>query len=178
MSADNAKITEISAWEILDSRGNPTIEAMVRTQDGSEGQAAAPSGASTGSREALELRDGDPERYLGKGVGKAVDFVNTEIRDCLQGVDATDQLDLDARMLNLDGTENKARLGANTLLAVSLAAAKAAADKVSGGYNIFTGPFSDNEGNVILKAGESYNDGNLWNDMSYYVEGVNGKIPG
>ncbi|RZO82693.1 MAG: phosphopyruvate hydratase, partial [OM182 bacterium] len=127
MSADNAKITEISAWEILDSRGNPTIEAMVRTQDGSEGQAAAPSGASTGSREALELRDGDPERYLGKGVGKAVDFVNTEIRDCLQGVDATDQLDLDARMLNLDGTENKARLGANALLAVSLAAAKAAA---------------------------------------------------
>lgn len=127
MSADNAKITEISAWEILDSRGNPTIEAMVRTQDGSEGQAAAPSGASTGSREALELRDGDPERYLGKGVGKAVDFVNTEIRECLQGVDATDQLDLDARMLNLDGTENKARLGANALLAVSLAAAKAAA---------------------------------------------------
>ncbi|MAA49966.1 MAG: phosphopyruvate hydratase [Gammaproteobacteria bacterium] len=127
MSADNAKITEISAWEILDSRGNPTIEARVRTQDGSEGRAAAPSGASTGSREALELRDGDPQRYLGKGVGKAVDFVNTEICKCLQGVDATNQLDLDARMLNLDGTENKARLGANALLAVSLAAAKAAA---------------------------------------------------
>jgi enolase len=127
MSADKAKITEISAWEILDSRGNPTIEAMVRTQDGSEGRAAAPSGASTGSREALELRDGDPQRYLGKGVGKAVDFVNTEICKCLQGVDATNQVDLDARMLNLDGTENKARLGANALLAVSLAAAKAAA---------------------------------------------------
>ena len=127
MSAENAKITEISAWEILDSRGNPTIEAMVRTQDGSEGRAAAPSGASTGSREALELRDGDPQRYMGKGVGKAVEFVNTEIQQTLQGVDATDQLDLDARMLNLDGTENKARLGANALLAVSLAAAKAAA---------------------------------------------------
>ena len=127
MSAENAKITEVSAWEILDSRGNPTIEAMVRTQDGSEGRAAAPSGASTGSREALELRDGDPQRYLGKGVGKAVEFVNTEIQQTLQGVDATDQLDLDARMLNLDGTENKARLGANALLAVSLAAAKAAA---------------------------------------------------
>ena len=127
MSADKAKITEISAWEILDSRGNPTIEARVRTQGGSEGRAAAPSGASTGSREALELRDGDPRRYLGKGVGKAVDFVNTEICKCLQGVDATNQFDLDARMLNLDGTENKARLGANALLAVSLAAAKAAA---------------------------------------------------
>lgn len=127
MSAENANITEVSAWEILDSRGNPTIEAMVRTQDGSEGRAAAPSGASTGSREALELRDGDLQRYMGKGVGKAVEFVNTEIQQTLQGVDATDQLDLDARMLNLDGTENKARLGANALLAVSLAAAKAAA---------------------------------------------------
>ena len=127
MSAENANIAEVSAWEILDSRGNPTIEAMVRTQDGSEGRAAAPSGASTGSREALELRDGDPQRYMGKGVGKAVEFVNTEIQQTLQGVDATDQLDLDARMLNLDGTENKARLGANALLAVSLAAAKAAA---------------------------------------------------
>ena len=127
MSAENATITEVSAWEILDSRGNPTIEAMVRTQDGSEGRAAAPSGASTGSREALELRDGDPQRYMGKGVGKAVEFVNTEIQQSLLGVDANDQLDLDARMLNLDGTDNKARLGANALLAVSLAAAKAAA---------------------------------------------------
>ena len=127
MSAENAKITEVSAREILDSRGNPTIEAVVRTQDGSEGRAAAPSGASTGSREALELRDGDPQRYMGKGVGKAVEFVNTEIQQSLLGVDANDQLDLDARMLNLDGTENKARLGANALLAVSLAAAKAAA---------------------------------------------------
>ena len=127
MSAENATITEVSAWEILDSRGNPTIEAVVRTQDRSEGRAAAPSGASTGSREALELRDGDPQRYMGKGVGKAVEFVNTEIQQTLLGVDATDQLDLDACMLNLDGTENKARLGANALLAVSLAAAKAAA---------------------------------------------------
>lgn len=123
----NAKIVEVSAWEILDSRGNPTIEAMVRTEDGGYGRAAAPSGASTGSREALELRDGDPSRYQGKGVEKAVAFVNGEIRDTLSGIDASNQLDLDARMLNLDGTENKARLGANAMLAVSLAAAKAAA---------------------------------------------------
>ena len=123
----NAKIADVFAWEILDSRGNPTIEAVVRTEDGSEGQAAAPSGASTGSREALELRDGDPQRYMGKGVAKAVGFVNGEIRAALQGIDSGNQLDLDARLLNLDGTENKARLGANAMLAVSLAAAKAAA---------------------------------------------------
>lgn len=123
----NAKIAAVSAWEILDSRGNPTIEARVLTEDGSEGRAAAPSGASTGSREALELRDGDPQRYLGKGVERAVGFVNGEISQTLSGIDCVDQLDLDARLLNLDGTENKARLGANALLAVSLAAAKAAA---------------------------------------------------
>ena len=123
----NAKIADVFAWEILDSRGNPTIEAVVRTEDGSEGQAAAPSGASTGSREALELRDGDPQRYQGKGVEKAVAFVNGEICSALQGIDGGHQLDLDARLLNLDGTENKARLGANAILAVSLAAAKAAA---------------------------------------------------
>ena len=122
----NAKIADVFAREILDSRGNPTIEAVVRTEDGSEA-AAAPSGASTGSREALELRDGDPQRYQGKGVGKAVAFVNGEICSALQGIDGGHQLDLDARLLNLDGTENKARLGANAILAVSLAAAKAAA---------------------------------------------------
>jgi enolase len=126
MSA-KANIVEVAAWEILDSRGNPTIEALVRTEDGGYGRAAAPSGASTGSREALELRDGDPQRYLGKGVEKAVGLVNGEISQALLGVDASNQLDLDARLLNLDGTENKARLGANGLLAVSLAAAKAAA---------------------------------------------------
>lgn len=126
MSA-KANIVAVAAWEILDSRGNPTIEALVRTEDGGYGRAAAPSGASTGSREALELRDGDPQRYMGKGVEKAVGFVNGEIRQALLGVDAGNQLDLDARLLNLDGTENKARLGANGLLAVSLAAAKAAA---------------------------------------------------
>ena len=124
----NTKIAAVSAWEILDSRGNPTIEARVLTEDGSEGRAAAPSGASTGSREALELRDGDPQRYLGKGVERAVGFVNGEISQTLIGIDCVDQLDLDARLLNLDGTENKARLGANALLAVSLAAAKAAAE--------------------------------------------------
>ncbi len=127
MTTNGAKIESVTAWEILDSRGNPTIESLVRTEDGSEGRAAAPSGASTGSREALELRDGDPGRYMGKGVAKAVGFVNGEIRSALLGREASDQLDIDARLLNLDGTENKARLGANAMLAVSLAAAKAAA---------------------------------------------------
>ena len=127
MTTNGAKIESVTAWEILDSRGNPTIESLVRTEDGSEGRAAAPSGASTGSREALELRDGDPGRYMGKGVAKAVGFVNGEIRSALLGREASDQLDIDARLLNLDGTENKARLGANSILAVSLAAAKAAA---------------------------------------------------
>jgi enolase len=127
MATNGSKIESITAWEILDSRGNPTIESLVRTEDGSEGRAAAPSGASTGSREALELRDDDPARYMGKGVAKAVGFVNGEIRSALLGGEASDQLDIDARLLNLDGTENKARLGANAMLAVSLAAAKAAA---------------------------------------------------
>ena len=120
-------IAEISAMEILDSRGNPTVEARVRLQSGAEASACAPSGASTGSREALELRDGDPARYNGKGVLKAVAAINGEIRALLRGRDATDQRGLDAAMIASDGTENKARLGANAILAVSLAAAKAAA---------------------------------------------------
>lgn len=122
-----SKIVDIKAFEILDSRGNPTVSAEVTLADGSVGSAAAPSGASTGSREALELRDGDKSRYLGKGVLKAVNNINTTIKDLLAGFDALDQRALDNAMINADGTDNKANLGANAILAVSLAAAKAAA---------------------------------------------------
>ncbi len=121
------KIANIKGREVLDSRGNPTVEADVILEDGTIGSACAPSGASTGSREALELRDGDASRYLGKGVLKAVEAVNSKIREALVGKDAADQRALDQIMLDLDGTENKANLGANAILAVSLAAAKAAA---------------------------------------------------
>jgi len=121
------KIANIKGREVLDSRGNPTVEADVILEDGTIGSACAPSGASTGSREALELRDKDANRYLGKGVLKAVEAVNGKIRDALIGKDAADQRALDNVMLELDGTENKANLGANAILAVSLAAAKAAA---------------------------------------------------
>ncbi len=122
-----AKIADIKAREVLDSRGNPTVEADVILENGIMASACAPSGASTGSREALELRDGDKSRYLGKGVLKAVEGINTEIRTALVGMDAIDQRALDNKMLELDGTDNKAKLGANAILAVSLAAAKAAA---------------------------------------------------
>ena len=120
-------ITRIRGLEILDSRGNPTVAAEVTLASGARGHAAAPSGASTGSREAIELRDGDGARYGGKGVRKAVGHVNGEIAQGVLGLDAADQAALDARLIQLDGTQNKARLGANALLAVSLAAAKAAA---------------------------------------------------
>ncbi len=120
-------IKTIRAREVMDSRGNPTIEADVELQGGIIGTACAPSGASTGSREALELRDKDPSRYLGKGVLGAVANVNGPIKDALIGKDAMDQAELDRVMIELDGTENKAKLGANAILAVSLAAAKAAA---------------------------------------------------
>ena len=122
-----AKIIDIKGREVLDSRGNPTVEADVILENGIIGSACAPSGASTGSREALELRDGDKSRYMGKGVLKAVANINGAIRDLLLGKDATDQQALDRAMIALDGTENKASLGANAILAVSLAAAKAAA---------------------------------------------------
>lgn len=122
-----SQIVDIKAREVLDSRGNPTIEADVILADGSVGSACAPSGASTGSREALELRDGDKSRYLGKGVLKAVAAVNGPIRDALIGKDALAQAELDHIMIDLDGTENKSTFGANAILAVSLAAAKAAA---------------------------------------------------
>lgn len=120
-------IADIKGREVLDSRGNPTVEADVILSSGIVGSACAPSGASTGSREALELRDGDKSRYLGKGVLKAVAGINADIREALIGKDVTDQRALDQVMLDLDGTENKAKLGANAILAVSLAAAKAAA---------------------------------------------------
>ncbi|BFM51055.1 phosphopyruvate hydratase [Marinomonas sp. THO17] len=122
-----SQIVDIKAREVLDSRGNPTVEADVILADGSVGSACAPSGASTGSREALELRDGDKSRYLGKGVLKAVAAVNGPIRDALIGKDALAQAELDKTMIELDGTENKSTFGANAILAVSLAAAKAAA---------------------------------------------------
>ena len=122
-----SSIAEVRGFEVLDSRGNPTVMAEVTLEGGATGSACAPSGASTGSREALELRDGDGERYLGKGVQKAVGNVNGSIRDALLGADAADQRALDDAMLSLDGTDNKASLGANAMLAVSLAAAKAAA---------------------------------------------------
>lgn len=122
-----APIVSVSAREILDSRGNPTVEVDVILETGAAGRAAVPSGASTGEREAVELRDGDPERYLGKGVQTAVNNVNTEIAEALDGMDATDQIAIDRALLDLDGTENKGRLGANAMLGVSMAVARAAA---------------------------------------------------
>jgi enolase len=121
-------ILDIHARQIIDSRGNPTVEVDVFLEDGSFGRAAVPSGASTGAYEAVEKRDGDKKKFLGKGVEGAVAGVNGEIADALNGFDAEDQAELDAMLIKLDGTENKARLGANALLGVSLAAAKAAAD--------------------------------------------------
>src|SRR5437762_4602158 len=123
-------IVDIRAREILDSRGNPTVEADVILAGGTVGRAAVPSGASTGEHEALELRDGDRKRYLGKGVSKAVRNVIEKILPALRGVEALDQLAVDRLMLDLDGTETKSRLGANAILAVSLANAKAAAAAV------------------------------------------------
>ncbi len=121
-------IIDIKAREILDSRGNPTVEVDVLLQSGAKGRAAVPSGASTGENEAVELRDGDKNRYLGKGVQKAVENVNTIIADAVIGCDARDQNAIDAKMIALDGTPNKSKLGANAILGVSLASAKAAAD--------------------------------------------------
>lgn len=121
-------ILDIHGRQILDSRGNPTVEVDILLEDGSFGRAAVPSGASTGAYEAVELRDGDKDKYLGKGVLKAIEAVNGEIREALTGIDAEDQEELDAAMIVLDGTDNKGRLGANAILGVSLAAAKAAAD--------------------------------------------------
>ena len=129
------KISEIRGREILDSRGNPTVEADITLTDGSTARAGVPSGASTGSREAVELRDGDKSRYLGKGVQKAVANVNGALRDALLGKEFADQRAVDQCMIDLDGTDNKGRLGANALLAISLATAKA--DAASKGLSLF-----------------------------------------
>ncbi len=125
-----SEITHIQARQVLDSRGNPTVEAEVFTDDGGFGRAAVPSGASTGIHEAVELRDGDMDFYLGKGVLKAVDNVNNIIADALEGIEVTNQNEIDQALLDLDSTDNKSNLGANAMLAVSLAAAHAAADEV------------------------------------------------
>ncbi len=123
-------IVDIIGREILDSRGNPTVECDVLLESGVMGRAAVPSGASTGSREAIELRDGDKGRYLGKGVQKAIENINTEIAEAVMGLEANEQAFLDHSLIELDGTENKMRLGANATLAVSMAVAKAAAEEV------------------------------------------------
>ena len=125
------EIVDITAREILDSRGNPTIEVDVTLEDGAFGRAAVPSGASTGAHEAVEKRDGDKGRYGGKGVRQAVDAVNGELFDALAGFEAEDQRRLDNAMIELDGTPNKSRLGANAILGVSLATAKAAAQSAA-----------------------------------------------
>jgi enolase len=143
-----SKIVDISGIEIIDSRGNPTVEAEVVLAGGARGRAAVPSGASTGTREAVELRDGDRDRYLGKGVRRAVEHVNGEIRNALRGTEAGDQAALDRRLIELDGTANKSRLGANAILAASLASAQAAAaeagvalfDRLGGGAGVFEMP--------------------------------------
>src|ERR671919_1586437 len=124
-----SKIVDIRGREIIDSRGNPTVEADVILESGVLGRAAVPSGASTGSREAIELRDGDKNRYGGKGVLKAIEHVNTELCEAIIGVDATEQSFVDKTLIDLDGSDNKSRLGANAILAVSMAVARAAAEE-------------------------------------------------
>ncbi len=125
-----SEITHIQARQILDSRGNPTVEAEVFTEDGGFGRAAVPSGASTGIHEAVELRDDDKSMFLGKGVQGAVDNVNNVISEALEGIEVTAQNEIDQTMIDMDGTPNKSNLGANSILAVSLAAAHAAADEL------------------------------------------------
>ena len=124
-----SSIVDVVAREVLDSRGNPTVEADVLLESGVMGRAAVPSGASTGEKEAVELRDGDKARYLGKGVLQAVENVNTEICEAIIGLDAAEQAFIDRTLIELDGTDNKSRLGANAILAVSVAVAKAAAEE-------------------------------------------------
>src|SRR5450759_3605929 len=132
-------IVDIVAREILDSRGNPTVEADVLLESGVIGRAAVPSGASTGSREAIELRDHDQQRYLGRGVLRAVEHVNTEICEALIGLDVAEQSFIDRILIELDGTENKSRLGANAILSVSMAVAKAAAEESGLSHYLYLG---------------------------------------
>jgi len=122
-------IVDVIGREVIDSRGNPTVECDVLLESGAMGRAAVPSGASTGTREAVELRDGDKSRYLGKGVLRAVENINTEISEAILGLDAQEQVFLDQNLIDLDGTDNKSRLGANATLAVSMAVARAAAEE-------------------------------------------------
>ncbi len=136
-------IIDITAREILDSRGNPTVEVDVLLESGAQGRAAVPSGASTGAHEAVELRDGDKKRYLGKGVLKAVDFVNTQLAEALVGVDPEEQVMVDQTMIELDGTHNKAKFGANAILGVSMAVARAVADELDMPlYKYLGGPYA------------------------------------
>ena len=137
-----SKIIDIVGREVIDSRGNPTVEADVILENGVMGRAAVPSGASTGEREAVELRDGDKSRYLGKGVLNAVAAVSGELRDAIVGMDASEQTAIDEKMIALDGTDTKSRLGANALLAVSMAAARAAANDA--GMSLFKSLGGDN----------------------------------
>jgi enolase len=146
----SAKITKVNAREILDSRGNPTVEADVTLEDGSFGRAAAPSGASTGEHEALEMRDGDKSRYLGKGVLRAVANVNGPLADAVRGMEATDQRALDARMNEADGTPNKGRYGANAILAISMASARAAAAHVKQPLYQYLAKYSGGAGGSTL----------------------------
>ena len=187
-----ALIDTVQAREILDSRGNPTVEVEVLLTDGTVGRAAVPSGASTGEFEAYELRDGDDERYLGKGVLKAVEAVNEEIAEEIEGLPADDQRILDSVLIELDGTDNKATLGANAILGVSLAVAKAAADSSNlplyrylGGPNAFTLPVPmmnvinggahadtgvDIQEFMILPAGaDTYSEGLRWGVETYHA---------
>ena len=144
-----SQITRVIAREILDSRGNPTVEVDVHLSSGAFGRAAVPSGASTGSREAIERRDGDDTRFLGKGVLDAVDSVNTEIQEAVLGLDSCDQWELDKTLIELDGTENKSRLGANAILGVSLAAAKAAAEHKGQYLYEYVADMYASDGNVL-----------------------------
>ncbi len=146
-----SEITNIQACEVIDSRGNPTVEAVITLANGTTGRAIVPSGASTGAREAIELRDDDKSRFMGKGVMKAVAHVNGEIADCIKGMDVTDQAAIDNAMIELDGTDNKGRLGANALLAASLASAHAAAnDKGVPLFQYLGGLFGSDKSNFKL----------------------------
>ena len=152
------EIVKVVGREILDSRGNPTVEADVHLADGTIGRAAVPSGASTGEHEAVELRDGDKSRYLGKGTQKAAENITKQISPALAGIDAADQMKVDRTMLTLDGSPNKSKLGANAILAVSLATAKAAAEAIGiplfkylGGPNAKVLPVPINKKEIIKR---------------------------
>src|SRR2546423_1886986 len=165
-----SEIYDIQAREILDSRGNPTVEVDVFLAGGALGRAAVPSGASTGEHEAIELRDGDKKRYLGKGVTKAVRNVTDKILPALRGVDALDQLTVDRIMIGLDGTETKSELGANAILAVSLATAKAAAEAI--GIPLFKYLGGANAKVLPVPMANVINGGGAFRGASYFPVGL------